>query len=201
MATAKHPMHSPDDRMDKPRRVVCVFCGSSFGNDPAFAQAAQRLGNCIAENGYRLVFGAGNIGLMGETARAARDAGAPVIGVLPAFLRHLEPPIKSAEELIVVPDLFQRKDRMIALADAFVLLPGGMGTMDEFFEVITAAQLGRHEKPVVLVNLARYFDPLEALLRHMVKNGFAQQEVFTLYRMVATVDEAMAVLGKSLPSP
>jgi hypothetical protein len=182
--------------MDKPGKTICVFCGSSFGNDPAFAHAARRLGNLIAGQGYRLVFGGGGIGLMGETARAARDAGAPVIGILPAFLRHLEPPIKSAEELIVVPDLFQRKDRMIALADAFVVLPGGMGTMDEFFEVVTAAQLGRHEKPVVLVNIAGYFAPLEALLRHMVKNGFAQQEVFTLYRAVATVDEAMEVLGE-----
>jgi uncharacterized protein (TIGR00730 family) len=192
-------MQNPDDKKDIRRKVICVFCGSSHGADPAFADAARRLGRLIGETGHSLVFGGGNIGLMGETARAARDAGANVTGILPAFLRHLEPPLKSADELVVVPELFERKARMIALADAFVILPGGMGTLDEFFEVVTAAQLGRHEKPVVLVNIARYFDPLEALLRHLVKNGFAQAEVFTLYRMVATVDEAMEVI--SSPSP
>jgi uncharacterized protein (TIGR00730 family) len=192
-------MQNPEGKNDTRRKVICVFCGSSHGADPAFAAAARRLGSLIAEKGYSLVFGGGNIGLMGETARAARDAGAPVTGILPAFLRHLEPPLKSADELVVVPELFERKARMIALADAFVILPGGMGTMDEFFEVVTAAQLGRHAKPVVLVNIARYFDPLEALLRHLVKHGFAQPEVFTLYRLVATVYEAMEVL--SLPSP
>jgi uncharacterized protein (TIGR00730 family) len=189
-------MQNPDGKKDIRRKVICVFCGSSHGADPAFAEAARRLGRLIGETGYGLVFGGGNIGLMGETARAARDAGANVIGILPAFLRHLEPPLKSADELVVVPQLFERKARMIALADAFVILPGGMGTMDEFFEVVTAAQLGRHAKPVVLVNIAGYFDPLEALLRHLVKHGFAQAEVFTLYRMAVTVDEAMRVLEK-----
>jgi uncharacterized protein (TIGR00730 family) len=193
-------MQSPDGKMDKPRKAICVFCGSSHGADPAFAEAARRLGKLIAEKGYRMVFGGGNIGLMGETARAARDAGAPVVGVLPAFLRHLEPPLRKAEELEIVPDLFQRKERLIVLSDAFVILPGGPGTMDEFFEVVTAAQLGQHDKPVVLVNLGGFYDPLLALLRHFVSAGFAQPDLLTLYRTVTTPDEAMEVLEGIFPS-
>ena len=130
------------------RRSICVFCGSSPGAKPVYAETARELGRLLGENGYQLVFGGGGVGLMGEVARAARAAGAPVIGVLPGFLRGLEPPLKSAEELIVTPDLQQRKARMLALADAFVILPGGLGTLDEYFEVITTTQLRVHAKPI-----------------------------------------------------
>jgi len=191
-------MHNPESGRDKARAAICVFCGSSHGGDPAFAEAARQLGLQIARQGYSLVFGGGNIGLMGETARAARDAGAPVLGILPGFLRHLEPPLKSADELIILPDMFQRKERLIALSDAFVILPGGLGTMDEFFEVITGVQLGQHAKPIVLINLAGFFDPLDALMRHLTANGFALESARGLYQMVGTVDEAMDVLEKRL---
>jgi uncharacterized protein (TIGR00730 family) len=172
-------------------RAVCVFCGSSPGAKPVYAQAARELGQLLGENGYRLVFGGGGIGLMGEVARAARDAGAPVIGILPAFLRSLEPPLKSAEELIITPDLQQRKARMLALADAFVILPGGLGTLDEYFEVITATQLRVHAKPIVVVNVEGYFDPLKVLLDRVVEQGFARMEIASYHEFVATPAEAI----------
>ncbi len=190
-------MHNPDSQMDKSRKAICVFCGSSNGDDPAFAAAARELGRLIAAGGYCMIFGGGGLGLMGETARAARDAGAPVTGILPEFLRHLEPPVRTREELIVVPNLFARKERMVAMADAFLVLPGGIGTVDEFFEVVGGAQLGQHSKPIVVLNLAGYFAPLEALLDHIVKSGFAHYEFSSHYRMVATPQDAMTALAEA----
>ena len=179
------PAHRGNDR------TVCVFCGSSPGAKPVYAETARQFGRFLGENGYRLVFGGGGVGLMGEVARAARAAGAPVIGVLPGFLRGLEPPLKSAEELIVTPDLQQRKARMLALADAFVILPGGLGTLDEYFEVITTTQLRVHAKPIVVVNVDGYFDALKALLDHVVEQGFARMEIASYHEFVATPAEAI----------
>jgi len=190
-------MHSPMSPVEK-RKTICVFCGSSMGHDEAFGAAARELGRLIAEHRYALVFGGGSLGLMGQVARAARDAGAPVIGVLPAFLRQLEPPLKSAEELIITPDLYQRKDRMIAMADAFAILPGGLGTLDEFFEVLTSAQLEVHDKPIVVVNVAGFFDPLKAMLDHHVRTGFARAEIHRLYQFARDPQEAMALIGQAL---
>lgn len=174
---------------------VCVFCGSSPGNDPAYAEAARTLGRLIGEGGHKLVFGAGNIGLMGEVARTARDAGAEIIGILPAFLRHLEPPLKSTDELIITPDLQQRKARMLAMSDAFILLPGGLGTMDEYFEVVTTAQLSVHHKPVVVVDVKNYFQPLKQLMEHIVAQGFARPEVMATHTFVDTPEEAMRAVS------
>jgi uncharacterized protein (TIGR00730 family) len=180
--------------------TICVFCGSSAGNDPAYAEAARQLGKLVGEGGHRLVFGAGNIGLMGEVARAARDAGADVIGILPAFLRHLEPPLKSAEELIITPDLQQRKARMLAMSDAFILLPGGLGTMDEYFEVVTTAQLSVHRKSIILIDVKHYFQPLKALMDHIVAHGFARPEIFAHYVLVKTPEEAMRAISSARPA-
>lgn len=190
-------MHSPMSPVEK-RKTICVFCGSSMGHDEAFGAAAREFGRLIAEHRYALVFGGGSLGLMGQVARAARDAGAPVIGILPAFLRQLEPPLKSAEELIITPDLYQRKDRMIAMADAFAILPGGLGTLDEFFEVLTSAQLEVHDKPIVVVNVAGFFDPLKAMLDHHVLAGFARAEIHHLYRVARDPREAMALIAQAL---
>jgi uncharacterized protein (TIGR00730 family) len=192
------PMHSPHSPTVKKRHTICVFCGSSPGIDPRYAQAARELGRGIAEHGCALVFGGGDVGLMGETARAVRDGGAPVIGILPAFLRHLEPPLKSAEELIILPDLFQRKDRMIAMSDAFMLLPGGLGTLDEFFEVVTAAQLHVHAKPIVAVNVAGFFDPLRALMDHVIAQGFAQPSAKSLYHLADTPEAALRFVTEEI---
>jgi uncharacterized protein (TIGR00730 family) len=186
--TAPEQAHS--HRGYKP--AICVFCGSSPGNDRIYAKTARELGRHIGEGGYRLVFGGGAVGLMGEVARAARSAGAPIIGILPAFLRGVEPPLKSAEELVITPDLQQRKSRMLTLADAFVILPGGLGTLDEFFEVVTATQLKVHSKPVIVVDVAGYFAPLRALLDQVVAHGFARPEIATHQDFVATPAEAIA---------
>jgi uncharacterized protein (TIGR00730 family) len=193
-------MHNPSHNKEKRPRAVCVFCGSSPGRNPGYAEAARELGKLLAANGFSLVFGGGNIGLMGEVARAVRAGGAEVIGVLPAFLRHLEPPLKSAEELIITPDLQQRKARMLALADAFVILPGGLGTLDEYFEVLTSAQLHALGKPIVLLNTAGYFDPLMALLEHVVREGFANASLFDLHHVAASPGEAIAALTLKSPA-
>jgi uncharacterized protein (TIGR00730 family) len=190
---------SPNDRAtphgESGSLTLCVFCGSSPGKDPAYGEAARELGKLIGAGGHRLVFGGGAVGLMGEVAREARDAGAEVIGILPAFLRHLEPPLKSAEELIITPDLQQRKARMLAMADAFIHLPGGLGTMDEYFEVVTTAQLSVHRKPIVLIDVKHYFTPLKALIDHIVERGFARPDVATLHTFVSTPEEAMRAVS------
>jgi uncharacterized protein (TIGR00730 family) len=199
MASASSELSSPNDRAgfdpSMGSLTLCVFCGSSPGNDPAYAEAARKLGRLIGEGGHRLVFGAGNIGLMGEVARAARGSGADVIGILPAFLRHLEPPLKSAEELIITPDLQQRKARMLAMSDAFILLPGGLGTMDEYFEVVTTAQLSVHHKPIVVIDVNGYFKPLRAIMVHIVEHGFAREGVAALQAFVDTPEEAMRAVN------
>jgi len=177
-----------------------VFCGSSLGLNPAYADAARRLGRAIGENGCTLVFGGGAVGMMGEVARAAREAGAPIIGILPAFLRGIEPPLKSAEELIITPDLQLRKTRMLALADAFVILPGGLGTFDEYFEVLTTTQLKVHAKPIVVIDVANYFAPLRELLDRVVAQGFARPEIASYHAFVATAAEAMEKISSLLAS-
>ena len=182
------------------KRTICVFCGSSFGNSAAYADAARETGQLIAAKGYTLVFGGGGLGLMGETARAARDGGAPVTGILPDFLRHLEPPLAHGETVRVVPDLFLRKQEMMATSDAFVILPGGMGTLDEFFEVATAAQLAVHAKPIVVLDVNGYYRPLIALVEHVVREGFAKPAALELYRVAKTPAEAMAMLTRALDS-
>ena len=183
IARARASVHS--------RGRICVFCGSSIGSSAAYAEAARELGRAIGEQGHTLVFGGGAVGLMGEVARAARSAGAPIIGVLPAFLRGAEPPLKSAEELIITPDLQLRKARMLALADAFVILPGGLGTLDEYFEVITTTQLKVHAKPIIVVNIEDYFAPLKTLLARIVEQGFARAEIANYHEFVSTPAEAM----------
>lgn len=200
VASATSHASPPNDRAkpgpDKGSLTLCVFCGSSVGTDPVYAETARKLGRLIGGGGHRLVFGGGGIGLMGEVARAARDSGAEVIGILPAFLRHLEPPLKSAEELVITPDLQQRKSRMLALADAFVLLPGGLGTMDEYFEVVTTAQLNVHHKPIVVIDVKGYFQPLKTLLDHIVAHGFARPQVVALHTFVTTPEEAMNLVSQ-----
>jgi uncharacterized protein (TIGR00730 family) len=186
---------------DKKRLFVCVFCGSSHGVDPAYAATAKRLGELLAASGYGLVFGGGNVGLMGETARAARDGGVPVQGILPEFLKHLEPPLKAKEKVVITPDLQSRKQLMLSMSDAFVILPGGLGTLDEYFEVVTSAQLRVFGKPIVVVDVAGYYAPLTALLENVVRQGFAKPEALKLHHMVTTADDAVATLNRLLVQP
>lgn len=184
-------MHNPAHPVVN--RTVCVFCGSSPGGDSAYLAAARRLGERMGAAGHTLVYGGGASGLMGELARTALTAGAKVIGVRPTPLDHLERPLGGIE-MIHTSDLFERKQRMIAMSDAFLVLPGGLGTLDEFFEVVTTAQLGLHEKPIVLVNTEGYFDPLLALLRHVNGAGFIYRDVSRLFQVVDTPDAAIALL-------
>lgn len=190
-------MHNPlPDAGNKP--AICVFCGSSTGTDKAFAMAARRLGELIARESFSLVFGAGDLGLMGETARAVRAGGGAVLGVLPRFLEHLEPPMPGEKNLVITADLFQRKDLMIARSAAFAVLPGGLGTLDEFFEVLTSAQLGVHRKPIVVINTNGFYDPLQALIEHSVATGFARTDIGKLYKVVPTPDDAIAFIQQAL---
>lgn len=178
--------------------TIGVFCGSSYGSDPAYEAAARELGTLLGAAGMAMVFGGGDIGLMGEAARAVRKAGQKVTGVLPQFLRHLEPPLINGEDVVIAGDLQERKRRMLADSDGFVILPGGLGTLDEFFEVVTSAQLGVFAKPIAVIDTDGFYAPLKALLEHVVARGFAKPESRDLCRFVATPQEAMAVLHAGL---
>jgi uncharacterized protein (TIGR00730 family) len=178
--------------------AICVFCGSSFGDDPAFRDAARAMGAGIAKAGWSLVFGGGGNGLMGDVARAAQDGGASVQGIIPAFLQALEPPVSEEEKLIVTPRIQERKALMLQMSDAFVVLPGGLGTFDEFFEVAVEAQLGVHEKPIVVVNVNGYYNALDAMVHAMIEKGFARDKILKLYYLADGPEAALQILAGRL---
>jgi uncharacterized protein (TIGR00730 family) len=148
-------------------KAVCVYCGSGPGANPKFVETARAFGRTLAENGIRLVYGGGSIGLMGAIAESVIEHGGQVTGIIPDFLKARELMFKRAQEIIVTRDLHQRKQLMFERADAFVALPGGIGTLEELVEQLTWAQLGRHKKPILIANIDRFWDPLCALLEHM----------------------------------
>jgi uncharacterized protein (TIGR00730 family) len=187
--------------MSKPS--ICVFCGASFGNDPRFRDVARAVGEGIGRMGYNLVFGGGALGLMGEVAKAAQEAGAEVQGIIPAFLQALEniAPVSAEEKLIVTPHLQERKALMLQMSDAFMVLPGGLGTFDEFFEVATEAQLGVHKKPIIVVNADGFFDALDAMLGQIVAKGFARPSALKLYHLADGADAALLALQEALAYP
>lgn len=160
----------------QPLRSVCVFCGSSKGARPEYADAAQQMGTALAERGLTLIYGGGNIGLMGTVADAALDAGGRVVGVIPQHLDDWEVGHRGLTELEIVGSMHERKARMADLADAFVALPGGLGTFEELFEILTWAQLGLHQKPFGLLNTAGYYAALLALLDTAVQERFLRPE-------------------------
>src|SRR3984957_2164338 len=147
--------------------AVCVYCGSSPGTEPAFVEAAQKLGRILAENGVRLIYGGGSVGLMGALAEAVLEHGGEATGIIPEFLTKRERPRRLAQELIVTRDMHERKRTMFERADAFVALPGGLGPLEELVEQLTWVQLGRHKKPILIANISGYWDPLLALVDHM----------------------------------
>ena len=153
-------------------KAICVYCGSSPGASPLYIQAAQDLGREIAERGIRLVYGGASVGLMGAVAKAALAAGGKVTGIIPRALFEQEVAFKNLDDLIVVDSMHIRKAKMAELADGFIALPGGYGTFDEFFEVLTWAQLGLHAKPCGLLNINHYYDHLLAFLDHSVNEMF-----------------------------
>lgn len=158
-------------------RSVCVFCGSRPGTNPAYAEAARATGQMIAQAGWRLVYGAGDVGLMGLVAEAAQSAGAPAMGVIPQHLIAREKGRARLTTMVVTEDMHERKKVMFMNSDALVVLPGGAGSLDEFFEVLTWRQIGLHEKPIFLLNVANYWAPLIGLLQHVITEGFAEPEL------------------------
>ncbi|HWY63530.1 MAG TPA: TIGR00730 family Rossman fold protein [Rhizomicrobium sp.] len=180
--------------MDKNKPAICVFCGSSFGTNPRFREVARAMGAGIAGLGFSLVFGGGGLGLMGDVAAAAQAGGASIQGIIPAFLQSLEPPVSAEEKLIVTPHIQERKALMLQMSDAFVVLPGGLGTFDEFFEVATEAQLGVHKKPIIVVNVDGYFDALDAMLHSIVEKGFAKPMIMELYHLAESPEAALGLL-------
>ncbi|MEO0677036.1 MAG: TIGR00730 family Rossman fold protein [Pseudomonadota bacterium] len=173
---------------------LCVFCGSRPGRNPAYMAAANDLGSGLGLRGWRLVYGAGDIGLMGEVARAAISAGADTFGVIPEHLVRMEVGKVDLGSYIVTETMHERKKVMFMNASAIAILPGGAGSLDEFFEVLTWAQLGLHTKPIVLINIAGYWDPLIALVDHVVDEGFAAESLKGLFVVVSTVEEAFDAL-------
>jgi uncharacterized protein (TIGR00730 family) len=153
-------------------RTVCVYCGSGPGTDPRFVEAAIALGKIFAESGIRLVYGGGSIGLMGAVATSVLDHGGTVTGIIPDFLTTRENALKRVQEMIVTPDMHERKRLMFERSDAFVALPGGVGTLEELVEQLTWQQLGRHSKPVLLANIGGFWEPLLTLLAHMRATEF-----------------------------
>jgi uncharacterized protein (TIGR00730 family) len=153
-------------------KSVCVYCASGPGKNPAFVEAARGFGRILAENGIRLVYGGGSVGLMGALADAVLDQGGAVTGVIPDFLVNREHMLARAQERIITRDMHERKRVMFERADAFVALPGGVGTLEELVEQLTWAQLGRHKKPILILNIEGFWDPLCALLDQMEKLEF-----------------------------
>jgi uncharacterized protein (TIGR00730 family) len=196
-------MDKPDTKKDikKSGAAVCVFCGSSFGTDPVYREAARAIGTGIAKMGYSLVFGGGGLGLMGDVARAALDGGSDIQGIMPGFLQALEPEVSPQEKLIVTPHLQERKTLMLQLSDAFLVLPGGLGTFDEFFEVAVEAQLGVHAKPIIVVNVNGYFDALDTMLHKTIDAGFAKKTVLKLYYLADGAEAALEILEGALNAP
>jgi uncharacterized protein (TIGR00730 family) len=152
--------------------AVCVYCGSSAGADPAFVAAARALGKILADNRIRLVYGGGSIGMMGALAGSVLAHGGAVTGIIPKFLVNKEHMLAGAQEIVVTRDMHERKSVMFERADAFVALPGGIGTLEELVEQLTWAQLGRHRKPILLANIGGFWDPLLELIDHMNALGF-----------------------------
>ncbi len=179
---------------------ICVFCGSQYGAKPRFRAAATRFGELAGASGVRLIYGGGHVGLMGAVADATMAAGGEVIGLIPTRLLEQEVGHRAITELVVTRDMCERKQQMIDRADAFVTLPGGLGTLDELLEVVTLRQLGYHDKPIVLLNLAGYWDPLMALIDRVIEQKFAGPRVRALIRVVATVEDILPALGVGAPA-
>lgn len=182
--------------MPHPVEAVCVYCGSRHGDDLTFTHEARALGKGVAERGLRLVYGAGEVGLMGEVARAAMQAGGKTIGVIPKHILELEVGSRDLTALIVTDTMHERKKIMFANADAVVALPGGAGTLDELIEVLTWRQLGLHEKPLIVMNTGGFWDPMLALIDHVIARGFANESLRGFLTVTNDAEETLSLLGR-----
>ena len=178
------------------RRAIAVFCGARKGKDPAFAALAAEVGRAIAARGWLLVYGGSSVGLMGELADAALAAGGEVLGVIPQQLVHQEAGHTGLQRLEIVADMPVRKTRMIAVADGFLVLPGGFGTLDELFEVVTLRQIGLHAKPIVLCDPFGYWNPMLAACQGLVDAGLANPRDFVTMEQFPTVAAALGRLAR-----
>ncbi|TFL16291.1 TIGR00730 family Rossman fold protein [Jannaschia formosa] len=176
-------------------RSICVYCGSRDGARPAFAQAAEALGRGIAARGWRLVYGAGDVGLMGRVARAVQESGGETFGVIPSHLLQLEVGKRDLTRFVVTETMHERKKVMLMNADAVIVLPGGAGTLDEFFEALTWRQLGLHDKPIIVLNVDGYWDRLSALMRAVVSDGFADPSLLDFVRTAPDAGAALDLLA------
>ena len=179
-------------------KSVCVYCGSRSGIDPAYTKAAQTMGARIATEGWRLVYGAGDVGLMGEIARAAQTAGGDTFGVIPEHLLKREVGKTDLSTFVVTETMHERKKVMIMNADAVLVLPGGAGSLDELFEALTWRQLGLHDKPIVILNTGGFWTPLLDLVAHVVQQGFADPSLQDMLVDAASPEEAVAALRAAL---
>jgi len=202
---SKLPGTGPAD--DAPSKIpakiegVCVYCGSGKGRNPAYAIAARKLGKALADNGLRLIYGGGSLGLMGEVARSTLGAGGKVTGIIPEFLVNRERMLKDVDELIVVENMHTRKQLMFDRADAFVALPGGVGTLEELVEQLTWSQLGRHAKPIVIVNIDGFWNQFLALLEHMRQETFIREGLDVRFTVVDSGEAAVAaILAAATPA-
>lgn len=181
-------------------KSLCVYCGSSNRVAARHQDAAARLGRLLAESGVRLVYGGGRVGLMGVIADAAIAAGGEVIGIIPEHLNSVEVGHQQVSELIVVRSMHERKALMFEMADAFAVLPGGIGTLDETFEIVTWRQLRLHDKPVVLVDDGGYWQPFLGLIDHIIATGFARPGIRKLFTVVGSVDDVIPTV-RAAPAP
>lgn len=186
-------------------RSICVYCGSSPGNDPRYLDAARTLGHAIAEAGLRLIYGGGTRGIMGAVSDAALASGGNVTGIIPRFLLNreaAESELRRLTELIVTDDMHQRKHALFEHSDAFVAMPGGIGTLEEIIEIMTWAQLGHHSKPIVFASINRFWEPLTGLLNHMREAGFIHTANLVKPIVVSSAEAVVpAILAASIKSP
>jgi uncharacterized protein (TIGR00730 family) len=180
-------------------KTVCVYCGSGPGANPAFVASATRFGELMAENGVGLVYGGGSVGLMGALAIAVLDNGGYVTGIIPEFLTDKERALTAAQEVIVTRDMHERKQTMFERADAFVALPGGLGTLEELVEQLTWAQLGRHRKPILIANIDGFWDPLCALIDHMRDLAFIRPGLSVDLLVADRVEDILPKLEAAAP--
>ena len=177
---------------------VCVYCGSAPGRDPRYAEVADELGRSFAAAGVRLVYGGGSVGLMGRIARSVLAHGGTVTGIIPQFLADREVMLKDADDLVVTADMHERKRLMFEKSDAFVAMPGGIGTLEEVVEMMTWAQLGQHDKPIALLDVGGFWRPLVDLLEHMRAEAFIRPGYELLYEVVAEVADLLPRLEAAL---
>jgi len=184
--------------MQTAQKSICVFCGARPGTNPAYSEAARAMGQAIADHGWRLVYGAGDVGLMGRVARAAQGAGGQTFGVIPVHLMNMEVGKRDLSQFVVTENMHERKKVMFMNSDAIVVLPGGAGSLDEFFEVLTWRQIGLHQKPIFLLNVEGYWQPLVALLDHVIAQGFANPSLRDYVHVVGDVPALGTALRAAL---